>query len=331
VCYCDASRRLATCFRYDEDLDRCSSCLHGGRCVSVDRGDVRSSVCICASCYSGSQCQFNSNSFTLTLDQLFHADLVSHHKKGVVIALIVGSLLYFLIALPNNVFAFVTVSKPACRRSSIAQYLLYMSLMNQLNLGVLVARLTHISVKISALIPPSSIDKLLCISFHYLLTSSSRLVYWLSTWIAIERLYMTAVIRGDRLNNPRTARQLIVIIAVLVLSSGSYEARFIEFLRGQSSGSASMCIARVPAGSRNLWTRIHVSVSMLHTFVPFLINLGCTIAISILVVQRKIKTMSFDQSKISSLIRLPISHSLNRSSSELISKSYPYRCADAAA
>jgi hypothetical protein len=171
-----------------------------------------------------------------------------------------------------------------------------MSIANQLNLGLFVARLIHLSVKISALSAPMPVDGFLCKSFHYLLISSSRFVYWLSTWIAIERLYMTVVIRGGRLNNPRTVRQLIGIILMLVMGSGIYEARFMEFLPAQAPGSASMCIMRFSTNTRRLWTRIHLCVSIMHTAVPLLINMGCTMAISILVVQKKIKTMSFDRS-----------------------------------
>jgi hypothetical protein len=64
VCYCDGRRSRASCVRYDEDLDRCGACLHGGRCVIGDRGEPTSSVCICPSYYLGDRCQFDLNSLS---------------------------------------------------------------------------------------------------------------------------------------------------------------------------------------------------------------------------------------------------------------------------
>jgi hypothetical protein len=270
--------------------------------------DLTDFVCICPTCYAGDRCQFDLSSFSFSLDQLFHPYLLTSHKNQAAIALIVASLLYFLIALPNNIFAFVAVAQPSCRRSSIAQYLLCLSITNQLTLALLVARLIHIALKISGISTPMPIDLTLCRSLHYLLTSSGRLIYWLSACIAIERLYMTVVIRGNLLNNPRTARQLIALITVLILCTGAYEVPFIGFLPSLASGMASMCIGRFPVQSRSMWTFVHWSVSILHMGAPIVINLVCTISISIMIVKKKMKTVSPGQSECSS------SHSVTLSS-----------------
>jgi hypothetical protein len=297
VCICTNSDHLAECLFVDDTSDRCDACLNGGCCVRGDLNDPASFLCLCPPCYSGDRCQFDLNSFSFSLDQLFHSFLVSDQKNYAAISLIVASLLYFFIALLNNVFCFVTATQKACHRSSIAQYLLCLSIVNQTNITLLVARLIQISVKISAIAPPISIDDLLCKSLHYLLTSSSRLIYWLSACIAIERLYMTVFIRGQLLNNPRTARYLILSIAILILLTGVYEVPFIEFLSSLSASMSSMCVGRFPAHSRVMWSRVHWSVSILHMVTPLVINLMCTITISIIVVKKKMKTLSSAESE----------------------------------
>jgi hypothetical protein len=297
MCFCLNRSNPAECLFREEVPEHCSNCLNGGRCIQGDLDEPKDFLCLCSSCYSGDRCQFYLNSFSFSLDQLFYSNLISTHKLRMVVALISASMLHFVLSLPNNIFVLATVKRPAFRRSSVAQYLLGMSISNQFNLAFFVARLTHLSLKISAINSPTMIDAFLCKSLHYLLTSSSRLVYWLSTWIAIERLYMTVVVQGKRLNNPHTARHIIAILMVLILTSGVYEILFIEFLPSLSSRMASMCIGRFPAHSQTMWSLVHWSVSLFHTGLPLVINLICTISISIVVVMKKMKTTATHHGK----------------------------------
>lgn len=70
--------------------------------------------------------------------------------------------------------------------------------------------------------PAIQVDKILCRSLSYLLTCSSRLVYWLSSLIAIERVYMTVMLDGHWLKKPSMARRLVVHCYELI----SYKAFF---------------------------------------------------------------------------------------------------------
>ncbi|CAF3380142.1 unnamed protein product [Rotaria socialis] len=196
LCICSENHSRVECFRYDSKHDQCSHCLAGGRCLKGDQVKSTDFICLCPPCHSGTHCQFNSNSFAFTLDQLFFIDLISINRKAIVRLLIILPLVLFLLALPNNLFSIVTFRRQNCLRNGIGQYLLYMSIINQFNLGFLAARLIHLAINITELHSDSSLDNYLCKIFSFLLTSSSRIVYWLASLIAIERVYMTLFLNG---------------------------------------------------------------------------------------------------------------------------------------
>jgi hypothetical protein len=165
-----------------------------------------------------------------------------------------------------------------------------MSVINQLNLGLLAIRLIHLAINITNLHSHHSVDQYLCKIFSYLLTSSSRMVYWLSSLVAIERVYMTLFLNGRWLRKPQIARRLIIFTFLCILISDVHELIFIKSLSGINNGNGGMCVIEFPINSRSIWTRFHLIVSIMNSLLPFLINMGCTITISCVVAKKKINT-----------------------------------------
>jgi hypothetical protein len=292
LCICDENHTRVECFRYDYKLDYCSYCLAGGRCITEDRLRSNNFICLCPPCYSGSKCQFNSNSFGFTLDQLFFTDLISSiHKKTTFRSLIIIPLLLFLLALPNNFFSIITFRRQNCLRNGIGQYLLYMSIINQLNLGVLAARLIHLAVNITGMHSYPSMDQYLCKILSYLLTSSSRMVYWLSSLVAIERVYMTLFLSGRWLKKPHIARRLIVLTLVGILISDIHELVFVKSLLEINNDNGGMCVIEFPINNQSTWILFHHIISIINSILPLLINICCTITISCVIMKKKINIL----------------------------------------
>lgn len=298
LCVCVDNHTRVECFIYDYQLDRCSHCLHDGRCL---RGEISRSddfVCLCSSCYSGGQCQFSSKAFTFTLDQIFYTDLtISHQSKKTVVLLILFSLLSFFFAIPNNLFLFVTFRQKSCLRNGIGHYLLTLSMISQFNLTLFVARLTHLSLNITNQSSSSTINTILCKLFNYFLVSSSRMVYWLSTLIAIERVYMTLILNGQWLKQPRIARRLILLTIVVILFTTIYEFLFYRSLSIVSTTKRAMCILQFPHDHQSQWITVHFFIPTLHSVVPFLVNLCSTIIICAMVVKKKMNTQRTQRSR----------------------------------
>jgi hypothetical protein len=164
-----------------------------------------------------------------------------------------------------------------------------MSVINQLNLGFLASRLIHLAINITGLYSYPLVDNYLCKILSYLLTSSSRMVYWLSSLVAIERVYMTLFLNGRWLRKPHIARRLIVVTLLGILISDIHELIFVKSLFGINHGNGSMCVIEFPINYRSTWLLFHLILSIMNSVLPLLINFCCTITISCVVVKKKMK------------------------------------------
>jgi len=201
--------------------------------------------------------------------------------------LIIGSLLLALIALPNNIFSFVTFRRQKCLSNGVGQYLFYMSIINQINLSVLVARLIHLSIIVTDLRYHPIIDSILCKVLNYLLICSTRIAYWLVSFVATERVYTVVFLKGQWLKKPYVARRLIALTCFIVFSSGAYELVFVEAFVLDNYGNSSICVIELPNIYQSKWMLVHQIVSVINSMLPLLLNLCCTITMIYVIIKSK--------------------------------------------
>ena len=300
LCLCAENHTRVECFLYEDQLDRCEHCLADGRCL---KGNARRStdfVCLCPSCSSGQQCQFDTTSFSFTLDQLFSSNLHSDQKQRTMSLIILFPLLGFVVAIPTNLFSFVTLRRHACLHQGVGHYLLWMSVVNQLTLALLIARLVHLTMIIT--MPRSSplVDDLFCKVLHYLLTCFTRLSSWLPSFVALERAYTTLFLSKKWFKQPRVARSLMILTFGLILLSTVYELVFVKSFASVGEGNRAMCVIQYPSTHRSMWTYIHQIVVGSHFLLPLLINICSTLTIISIVIRSK---MNIGESKQCSLSR----------------------------
>ena len=299
MCICEEDHTQAECFNSDDQLDRCTHCRAGGRCLQGNTRRFNDFVCLCPACYFGDRCQFNTKSFSFTLDQLFSSDLLSDRRQTTVSLVIFFSLSLFFFALPNNLFSFVTLRRRPCLRYGIGHYLLWMSVVNQLSLLFFVVRLIHLMMKIGETsLTPSVLDDLLCKLLNYFLSSFTRIVYWLTSLVSIERVYMTIFINGQWLKKPRIARRLILLTFFVVFLTDLYELFFYKSLSNVATGHGSICVLEISKADRTLWMTCHLLFLILNSLLSFLINLTSTIIIILIIVKKKMKTFHRETCKL---------------------------------
>jgi hypothetical protein len=288
LCICEENHNRAECFGYDHSLDKCSSCLNGGQCLKRSRLPL-DYICVCPQCHTGHSCQFTSEYYSFTVDQLFSTNFVSKRsieKQMTIFSLIFGSSLLFLLGLLNNICSFVTFRRSKCLRTGIGHCLLWMSVFNQINLTLLVLRLIHLILNTNNFRSNPRVDKIFCKILNYLLIAFSRIPYWFVSLIAIERVYTTFFLRGQWLNKPLIAKRLIMIMVSIILITGSYELVFVESHIDLITGNGAVCTLYFPR-NQYIWTTIHKIVTVIHTLLPFLINICCTITISCIIIRKK--------------------------------------------
>lgn len=287
LCICNENDLGVECFLHRGEDNRCSECQSNAKCL---KGSRKGLVCICPLCHSGDRCQFSLESFSFTVDQLFLNDLQSSSstiKYLTIIVLIIVSVILFLVGLLNNLCCFVTFRQKKCRHNGIGEYLFYMSIINQLNLTFCLHRFLHMTINV---LHPDfflTFNTIFCKLINYFLLTSTRLTYWFSSLIAIERLYVVVFINGRWLKNPRIARRISVMIIAMVLFFNAYELAFIQSAISGDNAEMTVCVMIFPIDIL-LWTYVHNAVVIMDSLVPFLINLVCTIGIICIVTKNKI-------------------------------------------
>ena len=287
LCICADNQKRVECFLYDDQLDRCSYCLAGGRCLRGAHTQSSDFFCICPPCHSGKQCQFNTKSFTFTLDQLFSTDLLSGRKRTTITLLIFFALFAFLLAIPNNLFTFVTLRRRVCLRHGIGQYLLWISVSNQVSLTLLSIRLIHLVVTMTIFRSHPTVSKILCKLLSYLLTCATRLSYWLPSFVALERVFTTVFLSKQWFKQPHIARYLMLMTFGLILLSTSYELVFVKAFVIDRDSNYATCVFEFPTTHLTLWINIHQIIAVVNFLVPLLINIGCTSTIIVIVIKVK--------------------------------------------
>ena len=287
LCICGTNHTHVECFLYDDRLDRCSNCLSGGRCLRGHHQRSNDYLCVCPPCYSGRRCQFNGKSFAFTLDQLLYADLTSAAKTKTIIFLTIISLISLLLAISNNLCSFVTLRRQECLRNGVGHYLLSLTFVNQITFTLLIARLVHIMLGLSTSASQSIRLDLFCKVFTYSLTCFTRLSFWLSTFVTLERVYTTVFITKQWFKQPHIARRLIIIKITIILISASYELIFTKSFSNIDERSGTMCVTEFPLNHQTLWTILHQIITVSNFLLPILINIVCTLTIIVVVLRTK--------------------------------------------
>ena len=301
LCLCHENHEQAECFNYDHTSDKCDECFANGRCLKGRTLDEF--ICICPACYEGHFCQFNFQSFAFTLDQLFFYDLLPNSARTNSVtyySLLLAPVLLFLIGLVNNACCFATFRRSKCLRIGTGHYLLLMSIFNQANLTFLIVRLVHLTMIIVSPHSAPLLDTVLCKSANYLLLTSTRIIYWLGSLIAIERLYVAFFVNGQWLKTPRIARRISALAIVTVLTVSSYELVFVHPQVSSDGEKHSSCTVTFP-DDHSLWLHLHGTVEIIDSLAPFLINLCSTIGIICLVTKKKMNATRRDATRTQSI------------------------------
>ena len=287
LCICADDHSRVECFRYEDRLDHCSRCLSGGRCLQGYHKDETDFMCLCPACHSGRRCQFSSKSFAFTLDQLLYTDLTSTNKERNIVLLILFSVLGFVVAIPNNLFSFVTFRRRECLRDGVGHYLLTLSCINQIALGIFCARLIHLVVILSSHSTHSIIQDIICKVLGYSLTCFTRISLWLASFVAMERVYTTMFLTKQWFKQPHIARRLMTTMVCIVLSSAAYELVFTRSFSDLEDGTGTICVSEYPLIHQSIWLFIHQFVAITNFLVPLLINICCTCTIVVIVIRTK--------------------------------------------
>ena len=251
-CLCDEDHYRADCFILGIEYDQCSKCLSGGKCVQGDLKDPNDFICLCPSCYYGHKCEFNSAAFGFTLDSL----LISESKQVKIVYVCLVALL-FIIGFFNNLCSFVTFIRPSPRKFATGIYLLIVTCLNQFVLMCLLLKFIQIRFGFS--------DIGSCKVVSYLLSVLTRSIYWLTSWISVDRFLLIVYPTSVMLRTSCVSIVVSVITLIILFGVHVHEIIYYTIIENYSTGS-SICVANFSTSFVTTYNRMSTPIHYLLTF-----------------------------------------------------------------
>lgn len=259
LCICQWDHYRVDCLMHDTEIDHCRECLSNGRCLKGDQDFV----CLCPRCYQGDLCEFNLQAFGFTLDSL----VVDYSREVKLIYLSIMFLLFF-IGLFNNLCSFVTFKRPTPRNFGVGNYLFIITCLNQMSLLYLLIKFIQITFGI--------INLESCQIISYLLSVVTRLTYWLTSWVTVDRLLVLLFPTSVVLKNPRRAIGISVATSLFLFGMHIHEIIFYRIIPHLSTNS-SICVTNFDTYAISIYNRVS---TLIHYLLPFLIQvIGITLLI----------------------------------------------------
>jgi hypothetical protein len=207
-------------------MDQCQHCLARGQCIQGNQQDRSDFLCLCPRCYFGSICQHNTQVLSFTLESLLTNDLFSSSQITRDLSFsvyIIIPVLLFLFGLINNLFCFVTFKRPKPMLVGVGHYLFANSIVSQLSLLWLVTKIIHILISTKNVVVHPMLNTITCKIVSFLLSTCTRMCFWLAAFVAIERVYVTLYPKNSWLKQPKIARRIILLITIFTLGSHVHE------------------------------------------------------------------------------------------------------------
>ena len=248
LCICEWNHYRVDCFLHDTEIDRCKQCLFNGKCLKDDH----SFVCFCLHCYEGDQCQFNLQAFGFTIDSL-----VIDYSREVKLIYLSMMFFLFLLGLFNNLCSFLTFKRTVPRKVGVGNYLFIISCLNQISLLLLWIKLIQITYGL--------IDLPSCKIISYLLSVVTRLTYWLTSWVTIDRLLIILFPTSTALKTPRLAFGISIATTLCLFAMHIPEMISSTTINHRSIGP-SICVTNFDTDFLSIYNRVS---TLIHYLIPF--------------------------------------------------------------
>ena len=270
----------AQCLRFDPYSDKCQHCLSGGHCVRGNPEREQDFICLCPRCTYGSVCQFSAQLFSFTLDSLMLKDVQVRKNLSISVYVFITSLT-FLTGILSNLCSLLVFSRKNPRKVGVGNYLLLVSIMNILSLTFQYGKIIHILLGSSELLVDNKINLILCKLLSPITSVTTRISYWLSSLITIDRLCSVLYPTQSRIKKPNGALLFSLVTVLIVCGMHIHEFLLYKIIRAdpqQTNPSAVICVIDFYNESWLIYNRCNV---LIHYLIPFIIQV---ISITLLIV-----------------------------------------------
>ena len=211
---------------------------------------------------------------SFTLDSLFNPIY-----RSIQIVYFVFALMIFLIGGITNYASLVTFYRPNLRESSMGIYISILSIIGQYSLFSLL-------MKIILILFDFLMSDMTCKIVSYLHSVSIRCLFWLTSWIAIERVSYFLFPFSTILKSPRVAK--VISLCTFMILAGMHVHELIFYIKIIDVRDKSACVVNFPA---NILTYDRISV-LVHYLIPFCLQILAITVLIILAARSRSRTNS---------------------------------------
>ncbi|CAF1629355.1 unnamed protein product, partial [Adineta ricciae] len=223
LCYEHNDQHLTNCLPFNQTIEEnCpdeNECSDHGQCFQLGLGCSKKITCLCKSCFHGRRCQFSTQGFSLSLDNILGYHIqpsIRLIKQSTIIQISISlNIIFTFIGLTNGIFTFITFKNKSLREVGCGLYLLVSSIT-----VLIITMLFALKFWILIFAQISQISNRLflrsqCISLDFLLRTFLHLDQWLNACVACERAI--TVVQGPRFTKKKSRETAKFVINLLLI------------------------------------------------------------------------------------------------------------------
>ncbi|CAF0843443.1 unnamed protein product [Adineta ricciae] len=284
ICICDKNR-FSNCWSFNHSMSyNCQGhnfCENKGKCFQDNLKCPIRSICKCEDCYYGSQCQFTTEGFSISLDVIFGYQIkpsISFLKQSLAVKITASlTICMFLLGLINGTLLILTFRNKTILSTGCGLYLLTNSIVSLLTVSFFTIKYSQLVIFQMNTITNHSFILINCILIDVLLKILLSYGEWLNGCVAVERVM--AAVQGVRFNKRKsksTSKYIILILLLIIIISYIHDPISRQLFNDKDE-KRLWCIVKY---STNL--KIYDKfINSFHFFMPFMINVSSAIIIII--------------------------------------------------
>jgi hypothetical protein len=293
MCLCD-KERFSNCFKYNYrpkyDCFGYNYCENDGQCYHDNNTCPTSSACFCKECYFGSQCQFTTTQFGLSLDDIFGYNIwpnVPFTRQSITVKVATAiTIIMFIIAIINGVLCIITFQTKKSFAIGTGVYLIAQSITSILTMTLFALKFLFLILSQTSRIKNYYFLLSTCICTDMFLKAFLAIGDWLNACVSIERtLTVQLGVKFDKVTSKKVAKKVIFGLYLFILASFIHDP-FHRHLLEDIEEQRTWCITRYSSSM----TKYVSFMNIFHFIVPFSINLISIILMIISIARNKSKS-----------------------------------------
>ncbi|CAF1136461.1 unnamed protein product [Adineta steineri] len=293
LCMNFGNQRMANCIEFNHTLKHdCSQkniCKNGGQCLQDSTNCPQTVMCVCPTCFYGSQCQFSTNGYGLSLDAILgnHIQQYVNIKDQTIIvqiSLILTVLMTFT-GLMDGICSLITFKHKDIRKTGCGIYLLSSSITTLFTMILFFIKFHILLISQMIFLTNHSFLQFQCVTIDYFLRIGLNMDQWLNACVAYERTIIVIKEHNfDKKKSIKRAKFIIIILLILVISTNIIDPIHRNLIHTDVNDEKRIwCIITYSS----IAEKFNIILNSFHCCVPFIINIISTIVIILKTARRR--------------------------------------------